>query len=1115
MLIIWVKRLSILVAGLLLGIFLVSTAAVLILDEADYKRLLSWGAEQFLDSQLVIEGPLDIDISRNLSLASGGITLKANDASYQLSAGQLHASFRLGSYLTTGTFWFNSLELTDVRLEVMESTDDDFALEDIYIPPVVFEQAQVNNLVFSYQELPPGTLHTFALTELSLGELGEQQPVSLRATGLFEGQPFELQGTSASISQFMKFREPHPVQLEISSARINARVQGTITDPLSGRGLDLQIQADIPRLMDIIEIVRDDIPPLGSLKGSLTLQGDYAAPRLEAIDLHMQRGDEVDLTVTGSVADVLTAKGLDLQLHGHSSNPQVLSWLLMKKHGRMQSARLSGRLQGDAPQITLHDLDAAMETSDGLKLKLNGNAVVNPAGYKLKQEDAGLTVTFSTPTLLAANLVELENVPELGPASGSMQLALGLDAIAIYNADVSIGSSRDSLMLFRGDGGYLQLTDEPDLSGVNLQTDIQTVDLARLGKQLGYELPALGPARVRGNLVSRGPDLLLQKAKLDVGTRGQATLHATGMLGTQLRDPARVKVAMDVDIQASELANLGKPFEVTLPELGQTRLTGRLESSKSELQFSGVKLEVGTTDQPTIRANGKVTTQLQKGSTISLTFDVAVADLVAAFQDRLPGYLGRLEGNAVITDMDGSWGIEQFTLATTQTSLYQLNLSGSYDDLVNYDKASINSSLVIDNPEKLGEALGRNLTGVAAYRTQGVLTADKGRLRFLGKSTLGSTSSTTEVSGYLKDGKPVLSGSFEIPVLQLADFGAGSSGTHIVTEPVREKPARPHVFSRESLNADILNNFDLGLTISIDKIESDELALNSIKGKLQLRNGHLRVAPLTFIVEGGHADLSLDIKAVEVPEYRLAITADDLALGPLLAQVQDEVPIRGYSNTHLDLHARGYSPHDLASSLTGSVSLGLENARIPNQYLELLSADVFGWVISKSVSRKKHTNLNCVVMAFDITEGKVQSNTLIADGPNLSMGGKINLDLGEETLDIVLIPKQKKRFFSSISPVHVKGPMKDPTVEAIPAKAALQEIGTMALLPGVFLPIRAVQRLWGLLDDGDKIGDGCANIDQMIEAAKEQVPVPDTDKNSKPVQNTNKDIKPAQDWDFE
>ena len=189
MLIVWVKRLSILVAGLLLGIFLVSTAAVLILDEADYKRLLSWGAEQFLDSQLVIEGPLDIDISRNLSLASGGITLKANDASYQLSAGQLHASFRLGSYLTTGTFWFNSLELTDVRLEVMESTDDDFALEDIYIPPVVFEQAQVNNLVFSYQELPPGTLHTFALTELSLGELGEQQPVSLRATGLFEGQP--------------------------------------------------------------------------------------------------------------------------------------------------------------------------------------------------------------------------------------------------------------------------------------------------------------------------------------------------------------------------------------------------------------------------------------------------------------------------------------------------------------------------------------------------------------------------------------------------------------------------------------------------------------------------------------------------------------------------------------------------------------------------------------------------------------------------------------------------------------------------------------------------------------------------------------------------------------
>jgi uncharacterized protein involved in outer membrane biogenesis len=1085
---IWIKRTGVLLGSLLLAISLLLAAAVLLLDEAGYKRLLGWSAAEFLDSQLVIDGPLAVEIARNLSLTAGDVRLKANDGSYTLSVGTVQASFKLGSYLATGSFWFNSLELTDVSLEVTETPGDEPDLDAVQLPPVVIAQAQISNLVFSYQELAPGTLHTFLLSELTLGELGEQQPLALRATGLFEGQPFVLEGSSASIAQLLS-QQPYPVQLQLSSGNINARVQGTIADPIKGRGLDLQLQADVPRVSDFIEILQDEIPLLGSLKGSLTVRGDYAAPSLEAIDLHLQRDGEVDLTVTGKVADALGASGLDLQLDGHSSHPEVLSWLLFRKHDRMQSLRVSGRLQGDAPQLALQDLDASAATTDGLELTLSGSAVVHPAGHKLTQDDAGLAVKFSTPSLAAANLAGLEGVPDLGSASGELALALGMDAIGIFNADIRIGSQNNSRILLKGNAGRVPLSGKPVLSDVNLQADIQTVDLARLGKQLGHELPALGPARLRGKLVSRGQELLLQRARLDIGEQGQSTLHATGMLGTQLDDPARFKVAMDVDIQAAELAQLGKPFSYDLPRLGQTRLTGRLESSQSELQFRDVRLEIGAADQPTVRANGRVTTQLQKGSTINVAFDVAVADLVAAFRNRLPGYLGRLQGDAVITDLDGEWGVERFNLATTETSLYQLNLSGKYDDLVNYDKASINSSLAIDNPEKLGEALGLNLSGVGAYQTQGVLTIEKGRLRYLGKAILGSTHSSTDVGGYLKDGKPVLSGSFKIPVLQLADFGVGSSGKHVKTEAAVEKQTSPYVFSREPLNTAFLNNFDLDLGISIDQVESDELAIDSVRGKLRLRNGQLSIAPLQLVFEGGSTDILLDIKATTEPEYRLAITADDLTLGPLMSQVQKDVPIQGYSDIHLDLHTRGRSPHEMASNLSGSVSLGLENARIPRHYVELLSVDVFGWALSKSVAGDRYTNLNCVVTSFNVAAGQLRSETIIADGPSLSLGGKINLDLAEETLDIVLIPKQKKRLFSSIAPVKVHGPMKDPKVEAIPARAALQEIGSMALLPAVFIPVRALQKLWSLLDDGDTVGGGCANIDELIEAAQGETPV--------------------------
>ncbi len=1154
----WIKRLLKLLAGLLLGSALIVTASILVLEESDYKRLLGWGAERFLDSQLIIEGPLSVDISRNLALYSSDILLKSNDDNYRLSVGNLRVSFRLSSYLQTGTFWFNNLELENINLEVNETAENNgFSFEDFSIPPVIVEQAHFNNLEFAYQELPPGSLHRFSLDELKLKEMGEQQPVSLRASGKFMEQPFELLGKTDSISQLVEGIEPQDIQLKLSSTHINADIEGTIAEPLNGRGLDLQIKADIPQVRDIIEIVWDEIPVLGSLKGSFFVRGDYTAPRLEEIDLHIQRGKEADLKVKGSVLDVRSGTGMDLQLEGMSSNPKVLSWLLFNKYNAMQTFQVSGRLKGDKEQFSFQELKAQAETVDEVKLNISGNASIHPDGYRLMRDDAGLFVEFSSPTTEAANLLGVEGVPELGPISGSLKLALSMDAVGVYDLDVGIGSSKQNKALLKGDIGYVQLVKDLNLSELKLQTDFQVANIAKFGKQLGYELPALGSGQLRGLLVTQASELILQDANLDIGTKGQSALnatgliatqlrepklenirlamdvdlqanevaqlgqqldyelpklgplqlrsklitqasellfkntslaigkdghsilHANGMFATQLRDPKNFRVAMNVDIQASEFARLAEPFDYTLPELGPTQITGWFESANSELHFKDGLLVVGATGQPTIRTDFKLTTQLQKGSTINAYFDVAVAQLIAAFSDLQPKNLGRLQGEAVIADLDGDWGIEHFSLASTQTNLYQLQLSGSYDDMEHYDKAKINSSLVIDSPAKLGETLGMDLSGLGAFRQQGLLSSKKGHIFYDGKTSLGSTNSKTEISGYLKDGKPVFEGSVNIPVLYLADFGFGSPGKD-ESESSKDKSTSPHVFSRELLDFEFLYDVDFDLLVSIDKVESEKFRIDSIKGQLELENGHL-TAPLLLMFEGGNTDINLDIRAGAVPEFRLTLTSDDVSLGPLMSQVTNEVPIEGYSNLQLDLQARGKTPHEMASSLSGNVNLGLENARIPRKHIELLSVNVLDWALSKSVAKKSHYNLNCLVLTFAINAGEVKSETIIADGPNISVGGKIDMNLGEETLNIVLLPKQKKRVFASATPVKVHGPMKKPKVDAIPAKAAIQEIGTMTLLPGVLIPLRATEKLWSLLSDGDKVGGGCDSIDALRE----------------------------------
>jgi len=129
-----------------------------------------------------------------------------------------------------------------------------------------------------------------------------------------------------------------------------------------------------------------------------------------------------------------------------------------------------------------------------------------------------------------------------------------------------------------------------------------------------------------------------------------------------------------------------------------------------------------------------------------------------------------------------------------------------------------------------------------------------------------------------------------------------------------------------------------------------------------------------------------------------------------------------------------------------------------------------------------------VVLGFDVNEGHMNSKVIVADGPQLSLGGRVDLDLGAETMDIVIIPKQKKRIFSSISPVKLQGPWRDPRVTAVPAKAAIKEVGGLVLMPTVAIPVMVIHNLWSLLDDGDTKGSGCSKIKTTGEAVPEKTP---------------------------
>ena len=586
--------------------------------------------------------------------------------------------------------------------------------------------------------------------------------------------------------------------------------------------------------------------------------------------------------------------------------------------------------------------------------------------------------------------------------------------------------------------------------------------------------------------------------KLEAGSSDNVRATAAGKIGfiPYQYNTGLTGIDLNIHLDAADSTKLGKTINYELPRLGAVRLDMHVNGSTDELLIDTIKLETGPADQPTIRANGNVKTRLRAHtSTLEINFDAAAADLVAFYREVPTGYLGRIEGNFSLSDIDSEWRLDNFKLVSTQTTLYKIDLSGTLDDVVKRDKAEINVLIEIPDPVAFGEAADINLAGISPYRAEGLVSFKDRNIHYQGSSSIGNTQSQTELTGTMNGDRPSLKGKLVIPVLYLNDLGvppeAGTEtevadAARLAIKPKKTK-RKPHAFSRDPVNLDLLKLLDLDLDVSIDNIDSNgESAAQQLEGKLVLKDRVLHIAPLRLVAEGGPTDVEFRIDARDVPDIAFKISADDQKLGPWLAQVQGTVPVDGYANYNIDLHAKGHSPHDMASNLDGSVSVAFENAKIPKRYVILLSVDIFGWVAGHAGLQEKYANLDCVLADFDINNGVVQSTLLAAEGPRIAIEGNLELDLGKEQIDAVFLPKQKRKLFASVSPVHLTGDMRDPDVSAIPAREAVKNIGALVLVPYVAIPVALFGKLWDSVDDGDKHGGGCANLqkEKLAEANK-------------------------------
>ena len=406
----------------------------------------------------------------------------------------------------------------------------------------------------------------------------EGGPMTLEAKGAWSGTEFELAGVVGP-APIRPGQRPFPVRLKgtISGAVVVAR--GGIADPVTGEGLEIDLDARGDELRDLLlrtglaaaPAEGGSAAPIGPYKLSTRLTGSAGAPSLANVDLLIGKHDTLLVKARGKVAAPLDAAGIDLAVTAEAdglTGPARLLGLALPATGPV---RLSTRLGDDGPgrwrlaglkaQIGGSDLGGDLTLSLGAaRPRLTGKltaATLSPADFGL--DPARLLDTSAAPPRPAVAVPDqrlLPNDPLALDPLGAVDLDLALAAARLPLGGTALTEAQAQLRLNEGHlavsglsarlgggtlTGSLALDASERVPGFTLHLAGSDLDLGRIGNGFPFEG---GRADLALDLRGRGASPRLLAASLDGSV--QAGLTGTGLLAATAGGvPARLLTALD------------------------------------------------------------------------------------------------------------------------------------------------------------------------------------------------------------------------------------------------------------------------------------------------------------------------------------------------------------------------------------------------------------------------------------------------------------------------------------------------------------------------------------------------------------------------------------------
>ena len=214
-------------------------------------------------------------------------------------------------------------------------------------------------------------------------------------------------------------------------------------------------------------------------------------------------------------------------------------------------------------------------------------------------------------------------------------------------------------------------------------------------------------------------------------------------------------------------------------------------------------------------------------------------------------------------------------------------------------------------------------------------------------------------------------------------------------------------------------------------------------------------------------------------QAQVRIGARKILLAKLFPTVNLTKTSIGQINGDFDLKGKGNSVGRMFTTADGRVSLVVENGEISKLLMEQIGLHLVE-ILQLKILGDKTIKLRCGVADFGVKSGIMEVNALVLDTEVSTIVGRGHIDLGQEKLDLTLMPKTRNTSPVALrSPIYIRGTFSDPEVSLDKGRVAARGVGAVAL--ALINPLLA---LLPLVETGPGLESECGRLIQEAQSPK-------------------------------